>query len=65
VATIVATYDDEMLRRAAHALAGSAATVGASALAEVAGELDRSGDRTLVAQLAETFARTRSAFERR
>jgi two-component system, sensor histidine kinase and response regulator len=59
VATICATQDDTTLRRTARALKGSAATVGAAAVAEVADELERTGDRSLSDRLAEAFARTR------
>jgi CheY-like chemotaxis protein/HPt (histidine-containing phosphotransfer) domain-containing protein len=64
VATICATQDDATLRRTAHALKGSAATVGATAVAEIADELERTGDRALDDRLAEAFARTRAQLAR-
>jgi CheY-like chemotaxis protein len=63
VAAICASQDDATVRRTAHALKGSAATVGATAVAEIADELERTGDRALDDRLAQAFARTRAELE--
>jgi CheY-like chemotaxis protein len=60
LATIAQSEDEAAVKRAAHILRTGAATVGAVAVEGIAGEIERTGDRTLSRRLAEAFARTRN-----
>jgi CheY-like chemotaxis protein len=60
VATIAKADDEATVTRTAHALKGSAATVGAVAVAQIAAELERTGDAGLADRLADALARTRA-----
>jgi two-component system, sensor histidine kinase and response regulator len=54
----IAAGDGDAVSRSAHSLKGSALTVGATAVARAAAELER-GDRTAMPRLADAVARTR------
>jgi two-component system, sensor histidine kinase and response regulator len=60
VAAIAQADDEATVRRSAHALKGSAATVGAVAVADIAAELERTGDAGQALRLEEALARTRA-----
>ena len=60
LATIAQADDDPDVRQAAATLKASAETVGAIAMARIAADIERTGDRALAAGLATAFARTRA-----
>jgi two-component system sensor histidine kinase/response regulator len=64
VVTIAHADDEATVSRTGHALKGSAATIGAVAVAEIAAELERTGDAGLADQLQDALARTRTELQR-
>lgn len=59
----IAAHDADALGRAAHALKGSSATIGAKALAEVAKELEMAGKNGAMGEAPALFGRLTTAFD--
>lgn len=59
----IAAHDADALGRAAHALKGSSATIGAKGLAVIAKDLEMAGKHGRVAEAPPLFARLACAFD--